>query len=132
MYPHVSSAQRTRASSSFSAGSMKMNETINTSVALGNRRIVSRIREMSWDICDSRRRAGTRRSQPRDQQLALEDHFLRQVAGELQEQFLLAEDLGLEVFDVDVLDLFELVAGNGEPFEVDVLRAGHPAEDRFL
>ena len=52
--------------------------------------------------------------QPADQQLALEDHFLGHVAGDAQEQLFLAEELGLELVEVNLLDLLELLAGHVE------------------
>src|SRR5688572_1901273 len=69
--------------------------------------------------------------QPADQQLPLEDHLLRQIPRQLQEQLLLPEQLALELFVVDALKLPQVVQVDVEARKVDVLRAGHPA-DRAL
>src|SRR5439155_8425551 len=58
-------------------------------------------------------------SQPRDQDFPLEDHFLRQIPGELAEQFLLAEDLRFELLHVHRLDRLERLVFDAQPVQVD-------------
>ena len=62
--------------------------------------------------------------QPADQQLALEDHFLRQIARQLQEQLFLAQDLGLHFLVVHRLQLLQIRLGDVQPFQVQILRPG--------
>src|SRR5690606_726672 len=72
-------------------------------------------------------------SESRDEHLALEDHLLGQVAGHLQEQLLLAEDLLLELFGLHALQGAEVAHVEVlKPLQVDVLGAGHPAEQRLV
>ena len=62
--------------------------------------------------------------QAADEQLALEDHFLGQVAGELQEELFLAEDFALELVVGDGLEGGVIFRGELQAFEVDVLPRG--------
>src|SRR4051812_23049161 len=71
-------------------------------------------------------------SQSRNQQLALKDHLLRQVASEPEKKLFLPGDFHLEFLEVDVLERVEVLCGDIQAFEVDVGGARHPAEDGFL
>ena len=51
--------------------------------------------------------------QSRDQKLSLEDEFLRKLAVELEEEFILHDEFAMPLDLVDLLDFVELLHGHG-------------------
>src|SRR5690606_15617929 len=70
--------------------------------------------------------------QPADQELALVDHFRRQVVVQVEEEFLVADDLAAPGVAIDLLEFLELLLRKVEADPVDVLVVRLPTDGRFL